>query len=149
MLAHRRGLCLACAAVLLTGSIGAGGAVHAQPTPVTVAVINGADQKNYRVPWAADMSVLEAMEQALPAVSGVGSFSTTYFPEYGGYLVTSVGGIPSGQDQGYWSLCLLPAGLGSTNFLLPIAPNKVLVGAGDAVTLMFNQPCAPASGAHQ
>jgi hypothetical protein len=117
-------------------------------TTVTVSVINGTAHQTYQAPWTPNMSVLNAMEQALPKSPKTGAFSLNYFPEYDGYFVSAVAGVPKAGASGYWSTCLLPAGPGSTVITLPLAPNRILVGAGDTVSLIFNQSCPGAQAVH-
>jgi hypothetical protein len=115
---------------------------------LTVTVIQAGTTKNFGVPWFPGMSVLNALEEALPAVAGTGSFSLNYFPQYGGYFISAVGGVPASGVSEYWSTCLLPAGPGSTTITLPLAPNKVLVGSGDTVILAYNQTCPGSPSPH-
>jgi hypothetical protein len=86
------------------------------------------------------MSVLNAFEQALPPAQGGVSLSLKYLPEYGGYAVAAVGGVPS-EGAKYWTICLLPAGPASRTILLPLFANKILVGSGDKAILAYDQGC--------
>jgi hypothetical protein len=86
------------------------------------------------------MSVLNALEQALPATKG-GAFSLNYFPEFAGYFISAVAGVPAPGSNEFWATCLLPAGPGSTTITLPLAPNRISLGSGDTVILAFNQSC--------
>jgi hypothetical protein len=116
--------------------------------PVTVSVIQGGATANYTVSWSPGMSVLNAIEQALPTAPGTGSFSVNYFPQYAGYFISAVGGIPAPGVKEYWSTCLRPNGPGSTTITLPLAPNKILVGSGDTVILAYNQACPDSPSPH-
>jgi hypothetical protein len=118
------------------------------PSTVTVSVMQGGSTVSYPVPWYPGMSVLNALEQALPSKHGVGSLSLNYFPQYGGYLISAVGGVPATGEAKYWTICLLPAGPGSTMIRLPLFPNKILVGSGDNVILAYDQSCTGASSSH-
>jgi hypothetical protein len=75
----------------------------AQPAPVRVEIINGDAHQNYQIPWTPNISVLNALELALPAAPKVGAFSLNYFPQYNGYFVSAVAGVPSAGSNGYWS----------------------------------------------
>jgi hypothetical protein len=119
------------------------------PSPVTVSVMEGGTAATYQIPWYPGMSVLNALEQALPGKQGVGSLSLNYFPEYGGYFVSAVGGVPAPGVAKFWATCLLPVGRGSTVIALPLAPNKILVGSGDNVILAYDQNCPGASSSKQ
>ncbi|MBV8825280.1 MAG: hypothetical protein JO220_09880 [Hyphomicrobiales bacterium] len=124
------------------------GAVAQTPGSVTVSVIQGGATANYQIPWFPNMSVLNALEQALPTNPGTGSFSLNYFPQYGGYFVSTIAGVPAPGVNEFWATCLLPGGPGSTTITLPLAPNRILVGSGDTVILAYNQPCPGATSPH-
>lgn len=96
----------------------------------------------------ARLSVLGVLEQGLPDVPNKGAFSLNYFPQYGGYFISAIGGEPAPGESKYSRLCLTPAGSGSTTIVLPIAPNKVLVGKDDTVVLAFDQDCPGTSASH-
>jgi len=102
----------------------------------------------YTVLWYPGMSFLNALEQALPAAQGAGSLSLNYFPQYGGYFISAVGGVPAAGVAKYWTTCLLPVGPGSTMITLPLASNKILVGSGDTVILAYDQACPGSSAPH-
>lgn len=105
--------------------------------PVRVEVFNGAPLF-YTAPWTPNMTVLNAMEQSLPTTSPSGSISLSYFPQFAGYMLTAVGGVPAPNVKKYWSTCLLPAGSGSTVISLPLAINRITVGPGDLVILAYD-----------
>jgi hypothetical protein len=133
---------------LVGAALMAQGAVAQTPGSVTVSVVQGGATKNYQIPWLPAMSVLNALEQALPTNPGMGSLSLNYFPQYGGYFVSAVAGVPAPGVNEFWATCLLPAGPGSTTITLPLAPNRILVGSGDTVILAYNQPCPGTPSAH-
>jgi hypothetical protein len=115
---------------------------------VIVSVIQNGTTVSYPVPWYPGMSVLNALEQALPSTPGVSSLSLNYFPQYGGYLVSAVGGVPAAGEAKSWTISLLPAGPGSTMIRLPLFPNKILVCSGDNVILAYDQSCGEAPSSH-
>jgi hypothetical protein len=107
---------------------------------VTVEVFNGSAQF-FTIPFFPNMTFQNAMELALPTSSPSGSFSANYFPQFYGYFITAVGGVPAPGVQQFWSTCLLPAGAGSTVFALPLGPNRIIMGPGDLAILAFNTDC--------
>jgi hypothetical protein len=129
-------------------TIAAHGVLAQTSSSVTVSMIQAGTTRTYTVPWSPAMSVLNALEQALPAAKGTGSFSLNYFPEYAGYFVSAVAGVPAPGGNEYWSTCLSPAGPGSTTITLPLAPNKILVGSGDTIILAYNQSCPTSASPH-
>lgn len=139
MLSLRVGLVLS--ALMIAATFGSTAQAQTTPAPVTVTVYNGSTTQSYQAAWAANMTALNAMEQALPGSGS--SFSLSYYPGYLGYFITSVGGT-----TGDWFTCLLPVGPGSTSFMLPLGANRILVGPGDTVQLSYNQECA-SSGQHR
>ena len=130
----------AAATIMTAASLALTAEAFAQQT-VTVRVVTPSGSQTYTAPWTPNMSYLNALEQALPSVPNFGSFSLNYYPQYAGYFISAIGGIPPAGTSNYWSLCLLPAGPGTTVFALPIAPNKILLGAGDTVALFYNASC--------
>ena len=112
----------------------------AQTPTVMVSVMQGGTTASYSIPWYPGMSVLNAFEQAVPAAQGGVSLSLKYLPQYGGYAVDAVAGVPS-EGAKYWLICLLPAGPASKTILLPLFANKILVGSGDTVILTYGQEC--------
>jgi hypothetical protein len=118
-------------------------AAFAQTPTVTVSVMQGGTTASYRAPWYPGMSVLNALEQALPAAQGGVSLSLKYLPSYGGYAVDAVAGIATSHEgiAKFWRTCLLPAGPGNNTILLPLFANKILVGSGDTVILAYDQEC--------
>lgn len=111
------------------------------PPTLKISVVQGATSKVYTVYWSTNMTVLNALEQALPTVPASGAFSLKYFPQYSGYQISTVGGIPASGTSGYWTTCLQPAAAGSTVIMLPLAPDRILVGVNDIVGLIYNGPC--------
>jgi hypothetical protein len=109
----------------------------AQTPTVKVSVMQGGKTASYSAPWYPGMSVINALEQALPADQEGHSLSLNYLPKFGGYVVAAVGGVHNEGVTNYWSFCLLPAGSGSTMIRVPLLPNKVLVGSGDTVILAY------------
>jgi hypothetical protein len=109
----------------------------AQTPTVKVSVMQGGTTASYSAPWYPGMSVINALEQALPADQEGHSLSLNYLPAYAGYVVAAVGGVHNEGVTNYWSFCLLPAGSGSTMVRVPLLPNKVLVGSGDTVILAY------------
>lgn len=134
--------------LLILATLTAPGAFAQTLGSVTVSVIQGGATKSYTIPWFPAMSVLNALEQALPANPGTGSFSLNYFPQFAGYFVSAIAGVPAPGVNKFWATCLLPAGSGSTTITLPIAPNKILVGSGDTVILAYDQTCPGATSPH-
>ena len=110
----------------------------AQTPTIIVSLMQGGTTASYSTPWYPGMSVLNALEQA--AAQGSVSFSLNYLPEYRGYAVAALGGVLN-QGAKHWTLCLLPAGRGSTMIHSPLLPNKILVGSGDTVILAYDQEC--------
>src|SRR5262245_26544388 len=114
----------------------------AKTPTVMVSVMQGGMQggttASYSIPWYPGMSVLDAVEQALPAAEEGVSLSLKYLPKYGGYAVAAVAGVPS-EGEKYWTIGLLPAGPASKAILLPLFANKILVGSGD--TVILGQEC--------
>jgi hypothetical protein len=115
-------------------------ALPAGTNSVTVEVFNGS-AVFYTAPWTPNMSYMSAMEQALPTSSPSGAFSVNYFPQFSGFFISAVGGVPAPNVKKYWSTCLLPAAAGSTIFSLPLAPDRILVGPGDQLVLAFDTDC--------
>jgi hypothetical protein len=125
------------AALAISGPLAAQAPVS---TTVKVEVFNSAPTF-YTASWSSGMSVLNVLEQALPTTSPSGSFSVNFFPQFGGYMITAIGGVPAAGVQKFWSTCLLPAASGSTVFALPLAVNRILVSPGDLVILAYNADC--------
>ena len=115
----------------------------AKTLTVMVSVMQGGTTASYSIPWYPGMSALNAVEQALPAADGGVSLSLKYLPEYGGYAVAAVTGVPSEVEK-YWTIGLLPAGPASKPMLLPLFANKILVGSRDTVLLVYDQGCPSA-----
>jgi hypothetical protein len=115
-------------------------ALPSAASSVTVEVFNGS-AAFYTAPWVPNMSYMSAMEQALPTSSPSGSFSVNYFPQFSGFFISAVGGVPTPDVKKFWSTCLLPAAKGSTIFSLPLAVDRILVGPGDQLVLAFDTDC--------